>query len=48
MLEGFLAIARREPERVTQIDARDAMAQVQREILKLMQERFFAPAKAKN
>ena len=48
VLDGFLNIARREPDRMAQIDARDPMAVVQQKILKLVEQRFFAPEKAKS
>jgi dTMP kinase len=48
VLDGFLNIARREPDRMAQIDARDPMAQVKQKILNLVEERFFAAAKARN
>jgi dTMP kinase len=48
VLDGFLNIARREPDRMAQIDARDPMAQVKQKILNLVEERFFATAKARN
>jgi dTMP kinase len=43
VLDGFLNIARREPGRMAQVDARDPMAQVQQKILKLVEQRYFFP-----
>jgi dTMP kinase len=46
VLEGFLAIAMREPERVIQIDARDPVVAVKARIAAVVEERFLAKSKS--
>jgi dTMP kinase len=46
VLDGFLAIARREPERVTEVDARDSMAVVKAKIVAVVEERLLKTSKS--
>jgi dTMP kinase len=46
VLDGFLAIARREPERVIEIDARDSMAVVKAKIVAVVEARWPANPKS--
>jgi len=46
VLDGFLAIVRREPERVIEIDARDSMAVVKAKIVAVVEERLLKNPKS--
>lgn len=47
VLEGYLAIAKRAPQRVAQIEAADPIAKVHKKIVHVVEERLFADAPAK-
>ncbi len=40
VLEAYLALAEREPERVVKVDAKESAAKVQKEIVRVVEERF--------
>jgi thymidylate kinase len=46
VLDGFLAIARREPERVIEIDARDSMTAVKAKIAAVVEVRLLTNSKS--
>ena len=47
VLAGYLAIAKRAPQRVAQIEAADPIAKVRKKIIRVVEERLFAGAKLK-
>jgi dTMP kinase len=42
VLAGYMAIAKRDPQRVVQVEASEAIAKVQKKILKIVEERLLS------